>query len=55
MIFRQIGEPVIYHGLRIPYLGIIDEIEQHLMKKHMALCKDFLVGLDKQYWPADLR
>ena len=55
LIFRQIGEPVIYHGLRIPYLGIIDEIEQHLMKKHMALYKDFLVGLDKQYWPANLR
>jgi len=55
LIFRQIGEPVNYHGVRIPYLGIIDEIEQHLMKKHMDLYKDFLVGLDKQYWPAELR
>jgi N-acyl amino acid synthase of PEP-CTERM/exosortase system len=55
LIFRQIGEPVNYHGVRIPYLGIIDEIEQHLMKKHMDLYKDFLVGLDKQYWPAEMR
>ena len=55
LIFRQIGEPVHYHGLRIPYLGIIDEIEQNLMNKHMDFYQDFLVGLDKQYWPAELR
>jgi len=55
LIFRQIGEPVQYHGLRIPYLGIVEEIEQHLMKKHMDFYQDFLVGLDKQYWPAELR
>ena len=54
-IFRQIGEPVHYHGIRIPYLGVIDEIEQNLMSKHMDFYKDFLVGLDKQYWPAKLR
>ena len=55
LIFRQIGEPVYYHGLRIPYLGVIDEIEQDLMNKHMNFYQDFLVGLDKQYWPAELR
>ena len=55
LIFRQIGEPVHYHGLRIPYLGVIDEIEQDLMNKHMDFYQDFLVGLDKQYWPAELR
>ena len=54
-IFRQVGEPVDYHGIRIPYLGIIEEIEQNLMKKHMDFYQDFLVGLDKQYWPAELR
>jgi N-acyl amino acid synthase of PEP-CTERM/exosortase system len=54
-IFRQIGEPVDYHGTRIPYLGIIEEIEQNLIKKHMNFYQDFLVGLDKQYWPAALR
>ncbi|KPJ98147.1 MAG: hypothetical protein AMJ60_09285 [Desulfobacterales bacterium SG8_35] len=55
LIFRQIGEPVHYHGLRIPYLGIVEEIEQHLMKKHMDFYQDFLVGLDKRFWPAELR
>jgi len=55
LIFRQIGEPVQYHGLRIPYLGVIEEIEQHLMKKHMDFYQDFLTGLDKQYWPSELR
>ena len=55
LIFRQIGEPVHYHGLRIPYLGIVEEIEQHLMKKHMDFYQGFLVGLDKRYWPVELR
>ena len=54
-IFRQIGEPVDYHGIRIPYLGIIEEIEQNLMNKHLDFYKNFLVGLDRCYWPAELR
>lgn len=54
LIFRQIGKPVHYHGLRIPYLGIVEEIERNLMNKHMDFYKDFLVGLDKKYWPAEL-
>ncbi len=53
-IFRQVGEPVDYHGMRIPYLGIVAEIEQNLIKKQMDFYQDFLVGLDKQYWPAEL-
>ena len=32
LIFRQIGEPVNYHGLRIPYLGIVEEIEQSVVR-----------------------
>ena len=55
LIFRQIGEPVQYHGIRIPYLGIVEEIEQHLKEKHIDLYKDFLTGLDKKYWPSELR
>lgn len=55
LIFRQIGEPVNYHGQRIPYLGIIADIEKHLRKKHSNLYRDFLAGLDKKYWPAELR
>jgi N-acyl amino acid synthase of PEP-CTERM/exosortase system len=30
-LFHQIGEPVEYHGLRIPYLGIISEMEDYLL------------------------
>lgn len=55
LIFRQIGEPVDYHGLRIPYMGVIEEIEKNLMKKQMGFYQDFLVGLDKKYWPAELQ
>lgn len=54
-IFQQIGEPVNYHGLRIPYMGIVEDIEKHLMNKHMDFYKDFLAGLDKKYWPSRLR
>ncbi len=55
LIFRQIGEPVDYHGIRIPYLGIIEEIERNLMNNHMGFYQKFLNGLDKKYWPAELR
>lgn len=55
LIFRQIGEPVDYHGMRIPYLGVIAEIEQNLINKHMDFYQDFLTGLDRKYWPAELR
>ena len=55
LIFRLIGEPVEYHGIRIPYVGIIEEIEKHLMKEHRDFYIDFLNGLDKEYWPAALR
>jgi N-acyl amino acid synthase of PEP-CTERM/exosortase system len=55
LIFQQIGEPVQYHGERIPYIGVVEEIERHLMRKHMGFYKDFLTGLDRKYWPAKLR
>ncbi len=54
-IFHQIGEPVYYFGMRIPYLGIIDEIEENLFSKNFDFAKDFLVDLDKQFWPRELR
>ena len=55
LIFQQIGDPIEYHGQRIPYVGIIEEMEQHLMKNHMDFYQDFLAGLDKQFWPAELQ
>lgn len=49
-IFHQIGKPVQYHGTRIPYLGIILDIE-NLMKKKPEILKMLLVGLEKKYHP----
>ena len=49
-IFYQIGEPVQYHGTRIPYLGIILDIE-NFMKEKPEILKMLLVGLEKRYHP----
>ena len=50
-LFHQIGEPVEYHGLRIPYLGIINEIEQDLIRENPVFLKMILRGLEKKYHP----
>ena len=49
--FHQIGKPVEYHGLRIPYLGIIDEMEQSLAKTNPNMLKLMLAGLEEKYHP----
>lgn len=33
-IFEEIGDPVDYHGIRTPYMGDIEKIEQHIMQEH---------------------
>lgn len=50
-LFHQIGEPVEYHGLRVPYLGILHEMEQKLVRENPMLLKMVLKGLEKQYQP----
>ncbi len=50
-VFHQIGEEVNYHGVRIPYLGVIDEIEQNLIRQNPVLAKVLLRGLEKQFYP----
>ncbi len=50
-LFHQIGEPVQYHGERIPYLGIIDEIEKKLLNDNPDMLKIMLTGLEKEYHP----
>jgi len=50
-IFHQIGDPVEYHGLRIPYIGSIEEMEQKFIKTNPVFLKRFLVGLEEQYQP----
>ena len=49
--FRQIGDPVWYHGNRTPYLGIVKEIEKSLMKNHPEMLKTMLTGLEKKFHP----
>ncbi|MCF6246261.1 MAG: PEP-CTERM/exosortase system-associated acyltransferase [Desulfobacula sp.] len=51
-LFHQIGDPVEYHGERIPYLGIIQEIEKTLAKNNPDMLKIMLTGLEKEYHPS---
>lgn len=50
-LFHQIGDPVQYHGERIPYLGIIDEVEKKLLNDNPDMLKVMLTGLEKEYHP----
>lgn len=49
--FHQIGEPVDYHGLRIPYLGRIADMETHMRQTHPEFLQSFLAGLEAEYHP----
>lgn len=49
--FHQIGEPVQYHGLRIPYLGIISETEDRVRQANPDFFRAALVGLEEEYRP----
>lgn len=50
-LFYKIGEPVEYHGIRTPYLGVISDMEQRLVKNNPRFLKLVLRGLEKEYWP----
>lgn len=50
-LFHQVGDPVEYHGERIPYLGIIEDIERRLIKDNPEMLKVMLTGLEKEYYP----
>ncbi len=49
--FYPIGEPVEYHGLRTPYLGVISDIENKVMRENPPLMNLVLRGLEKKYYP----
>ncbi|ACN15118.1 putative long-chain N-acyl amino acid synthase [Desulforapulum autotrophicum HRM2] len=51
-LFHQIGEPVQYHGERIPYLGIIETVEKDLIKNDPDMLKIMLSGLEPEYYPS---
>ncbi len=43
--FRAIAEPVDYHGIRTPYLGEIQKIEQEVLEEKPEIYKEFTSGL----------
>lgn len=50
-LFQRIGEPIWYHGWRAPYLGILEEIENDLIKTNPEMLKIMLTGLEEKYCP----
>ncbi len=53
--FHQIGTPVWYHGERIPFLGVIEDIERKLMQTNPDMVKIMVTGLDQKYHPSFLQ
>jgi N-acyl amino acid synthase of PEP-CTERM/exosortase system len=51
MLWQQIGEPVEYHGTRIPCMIFIPDFEDHLRRTNPPLYERFLSGLEPQYLP----
>lgn len=54
-IFHQIGDPVDYHGLRTPYLGIVEDMERKLYAEKPDVLRLMLMGLEKEYHPHFLK
>ncbi len=50
-VFSQVGDPVEYHGKRIPYATSWERIEKHMKEHHPDLLDFLLLGLDKKYHP----
>lgn len=50
-LFHQIGDPVQYHGKRIPYFGDIKEIMKSLEQTDKGMLDLMVAGLDEQYIP----
>ncbi len=50
-IFNQIGDPVYYHGWRIPYLGVINTIEKNVLEKNPTMYDVMLTSLEPEYRP----
>lgn len=51
LFFRQVGEPVDYHGKRIPYMISLAEFEEHLRQANPPLYQTFLDDLEEEYRP----
>ena len=48
-LFYQIGEPVNYHGIRVPYLGILEDIDQYLLSRTPHLFKFYSMGMGEYH------
>lgn len=53
-VFSQVGDPVEYHGKRIPYATSWERIEKHMKDHHPDLLDFLLLGLDKKYHPKSM-
>jgi N-acyl amino acid synthase of PEP-CTERM/exosortase system len=51
ILFHQVGEPVEYHGLRIPYMVPLTELDDHLRRVNPSLYEMYLSGLEAEYHP----
>ncbi|MBW1963009.1 MAG: PEP-CTERM/exosortase system-associated acyltransferase [Deltaproteobacteria bacterium] len=49
--FKKIGDPVQYHGIRIPYMGKVAEIENNLKQQYPKTLRMLLTGLEPEYHP----
>jgi len=50
-VFSQVGDPVKYHGKRIPYATSWEIIEAHMIKHNPEILNFLLFGIDKRYYP----
>jgi len=51
LLFHQIGEPVNYHGIRVPYLGILKDIDQYILSRTPHLFKFYSMSMEREYRP----
>ncbi|MEW5910728.1 MAG: PEP-CTERM/exosortase system-associated acyltransferase [Thermodesulfobacteriota bacterium] len=49
--FKQIGDPVEYHGIRVPYIGIVSDMEKKLKESYPKTLAMLLSGLEPEYHP----
>lgn len=47
ILFHPVGPEMEHHGVRIPYIGHISEIESHMLKVNQSLAESFIEGLDR--------
>jgi N-acyl amino acid synthase of PEP-CTERM/exosortase system len=54
LLFQPIGDPIDYHGMRVPYMASLAESEAHLKHTNPSLYEMFLHGLELQSHPESI-